>query len=223
MFPNVRLLVAAMIVSVVAVSCGFAVFAAFRVNHEPLAGLPSATAPLQLLASLSPSPPITVAAVEPFDRGLRANPPAASDLAASPSAPDLPTSPLPTNSVDATIPSQEAHAAVAERETNPSPAKELAGASEPSSTAGPDIATAVEGPADPAVEAEPAGSETGLVSRGLEHSEAKTAKTARKKSARKHLASRRHRAPNPGFGFAVPDTQESTSAVGGPFVRPAGW
>ena len=222
MFPNVRLLIAAMIVSVVAVSCGFAVFAAFRVNHEPLARLPSATAPLQLLASLSPSPPITVVAVEPFDRGLRASAPASNDHAASPSAPDQPTSPLTATSTDATISSQEAHGVAAERVTNPLPAKEVAGASAPSSTAAPDIA-AVEAPADPAVEIEPAGPATGLVPGSLEHRDAKAAKTARKKSVRRHVASSRHRPPNSGFGFASPDSPDSSAAIGGPFVSPAGW
>ena len=39
MFPNVRLLIVALVASVVALSCGFALFAAFRVNHEPLSRL----------------------------------------------------------------------------------------------------------------------------------------------------------------------------------------
>ena len=65
MFPNFRLMIAAVAASVVALSCGFGVFAALRVNHEPLARLPAATAPLQLvpdkvagpaLLSASPSP-----------------------------------------------------------------------------------------------------------------------------------------------------------------------
>jgi hypothetical protein len=65
MFPNFRLMIAAVAASVVALSCGFGVFAALRVNHEPLARLPAATAPLQLvpdkvagpaLLSVSPSP-----------------------------------------------------------------------------------------------------------------------------------------------------------------------
>jgi hypothetical protein len=47
MFPGIRLLIAAVAAYVVALSCGFGVFAALRVNHEPL--LPSATAPLQLV------------------------------------------------------------------------------------------------------------------------------------------------------------------------------
>jgi hypothetical protein len=50
MFPNVRLMIAAVVASVVALSCGFALFAAFRVNHEPLSRLATGPAPLQLAA-----------------------------------------------------------------------------------------------------------------------------------------------------------------------------
>jgi hypothetical protein len=61
MSPNFRLMIAAVAASVVALSCGFGVFAALRVNHEPLARLPPATAPLQkapapALLSARPSP-----------------------------------------------------------------------------------------------------------------------------------------------------------------------
>jgi hypothetical protein len=49
MFPDVRLLIGALFASVVTLCCGFGVFAAFRVNHEPLSRLPAATAPLQLV------------------------------------------------------------------------------------------------------------------------------------------------------------------------------
>jgi hypothetical protein len=48
MFPDFRLMIAAVLTSVVALSGGFGVFAALRINHEPLSRLPSATAPLQL-------------------------------------------------------------------------------------------------------------------------------------------------------------------------------
>jgi hypothetical protein len=50
MFPNVRLQIVALFVSVVALSFGFGVFAAFRVNHEPLAQIPASAAPLPLEA-----------------------------------------------------------------------------------------------------------------------------------------------------------------------------
>ena len=50
MFPKVRLLIAAVVASVVALSCGFGLFATFRVNHEPLSRLATGAAPLQLAA-----------------------------------------------------------------------------------------------------------------------------------------------------------------------------
>jgi hypothetical protein len=68
MFPNVRLLIAATFASVLALSFGFGVFAAFRVNHEPLSRLPPVRAPFQLAADNT----ATVAAVESFDASSRA-------------------------------------------------------------------------------------------------------------------------------------------------------
>ncbi len=50
MFPSVRLLIAAVVASMVALSCGFAMFAAVRVNREPLSRLAAGAAPLQLAA-----------------------------------------------------------------------------------------------------------------------------------------------------------------------------
>ena len=61
MFPNVRLLIAAVVASIVALSCGFALFATFRVNHEPLSRLAAGAAPLQLAAG-SPMPPAAIPA-----------------------------------------------------------------------------------------------------------------------------------------------------------------
>ena len=57
MFPNARLVVVAMLASIVAVSCGLGVFAAFRVNHQPFTRLQSADPPLQLVfGSGAPAP-----------------------------------------------------------------------------------------------------------------------------------------------------------------------
>jgi hypothetical protein len=50
MLPNVRLLIAAMLASVLVLICGFGVFAAFRVSRDPIAHLPVAAPPSQLLA-----------------------------------------------------------------------------------------------------------------------------------------------------------------------------
>jgi hypothetical protein len=48
MLPNLRLMIAAVLTSVLALSCGFGIFAAFRVSHEPFARLPAAMAAPQL-------------------------------------------------------------------------------------------------------------------------------------------------------------------------------
>lgn len=56
MFPNVRLMIAATFVSAVVLICGFVVFAAFRVTHEPL-GRVALVGPLQLTAEgIEPAP-----------------------------------------------------------------------------------------------------------------------------------------------------------------------
>jgi hypothetical protein len=65
MFPNVRLMIVAVLASVVAMSCGFGMFAVLRVNHEPLSRLP-AGAPLQLIADNSVPRPITLGATGSF-------------------------------------------------------------------------------------------------------------------------------------------------------------
>jgi hypothetical protein len=68
MFLNIRIIVAATSASVVALICGFAMFAALRVSHEPLTRLPPANAPLQRLADDGAPPALAFAAAEPFDR-----------------------------------------------------------------------------------------------------------------------------------------------------------
>ena len=70
MLPDVRLLIAATFVSVAALICGFAMFAALRISHEPLARLPSPAAPAQLISEGSAAP-MAYAAPEPFDRRFR--------------------------------------------------------------------------------------------------------------------------------------------------------
>jgi hypothetical protein len=48
MFPNVRLMVVAILAAIAGISCGLGLFATFRVNHEPLARLAEGSLPLQL-------------------------------------------------------------------------------------------------------------------------------------------------------------------------------
>jgi hypothetical protein len=239
MFPNVRLLIAATIASVVALSCGFTVFAALRVNHEPLAR--SAAPPLRLLASLSPSPPIMVAAVEPFDREARPSEPSgAVDLAAA-SARTLPANDqvaatpaaepeaAPAAAKDATSPPPSPPTpptpdADAERETV-APAPSVAtGTSTPDPAQGPGIA-AVPAPADQSVVIDEAGQETEFVPAALPRPAAKPARTtAKRKTARAHAAAKTRHArrapPSAPSGVASSTTQASPPAIGGPFVSP---
>ena len=48
MFPNVRLMIVAILAAVAGIGCGLGLFATFRVNHEPLARLAEGSPPLQL-------------------------------------------------------------------------------------------------------------------------------------------------------------------------------
>jgi hypothetical protein len=68
MFPDVRLMVAATLASVVALMLGFGLFAAFRVSHEPLGRLQPAGAPMLLVADNAAIAATTIAPGEPFDR-----------------------------------------------------------------------------------------------------------------------------------------------------------
>jgi hypothetical protein len=48
MFPNVRLMVVAILAAIAGIACGLGLFATFRVNHEPLARLAEGSPPMQL-------------------------------------------------------------------------------------------------------------------------------------------------------------------------------
>jgi hypothetical protein len=80
MFPNVRLLIAALLASVVALSCGFGVFAALGVNRDPLAQLPAGATALQLVADEAAAAPATWGA--PFGQGSRLSAPQIGAVAA---------------------------------------------------------------------------------------------------------------------------------------------
>lgn len=67
MFPNIRLLVAATLASIMVLICGFGVFAALRVSHAPLLRALVTTAP-QPLADNATSKPLAFAPAELFGR-----------------------------------------------------------------------------------------------------------------------------------------------------------
>jgi hypothetical protein len=68
MFPNVRVMVAAMLASVVVLVCGFGIFAAFRVSREPIAHLPTAALSLQLVGENAVTPAAAMATREAFEQ-----------------------------------------------------------------------------------------------------------------------------------------------------------
>jgi hypothetical protein len=61
MFPNVRLMIVAIFASVVGISCGLGLFAAFRVNREPFAHSPNGGPSLPLVFA-TPAPATAAAA-----------------------------------------------------------------------------------------------------------------------------------------------------------------
>ena len=71
MLPNVRLLIAAMLASVLVLICGFGVFAAFRVSRDPIAHLPVAAPPSQLLAETRAASSAVMVAGEIADQHSR--------------------------------------------------------------------------------------------------------------------------------------------------------
>jgi hypothetical protein len=85
MIPNVRLMIVALFASIVAISCGLGLFAAFRVNNEQFARAPNGS-PLLQLAFVAPASITDATAASTIAVHLRMNTPAAStastDLAA---------------------------------------------------------------------------------------------------------------------------------------------
>jgi hypothetical protein len=77
MFPNARLVIVAMLASIVAVSCGLGVFAAFRVNHQPFTRLQSADPPLQLVFGSGAPAPVKDVSAAPFGVRFLLNAPVA--------------------------------------------------------------------------------------------------------------------------------------------------
>jgi hypothetical protein len=73
MFPDLRQMVAAVLASIMVLICGFGLFAAFRISHEPLSRLPSATS-LQLAADNAVKSSRDVVAGYSFDRRFPIDP-----------------------------------------------------------------------------------------------------------------------------------------------------
>jgi hypothetical protein len=238
MFPNVRLLIAAMVASVVALSCGFAMFAAFRVNHEPLSRLATGAAPLQLAAG-NPIPLIAMP-VPAGSFGNRVPLNQADSAGASPKAtprqPDHDDSVEPPSAVASTTapetgaaePAQSAQApaaepdakpdevAVAPNEPPPATPSEPAPATTETAVAEPPAA-----PAEPAAPTEQAGQEPNP---DTKPDTAATAEAEPPPSEVHHKAAHRHRlaakAQRERLARATVQPVSQPTGIGGPFVPP---
>jgi hypothetical protein len=112
MFPNVRLMIAATLASVVALICGFGVFAVFHVGHEPLVRLPAATAPLQLVADNVARSAAGFVSSDAFDTRLAVNTqPNAAEAANAPAAGVEPRAAEPHTEAQPVSPAQPSAAA----------------------------------------------------------------------------------------------------------------
>src|ERR1700722_5304642 len=87
MFPGVRLLIMAVMASVVTLVCGFGIFAAFRVNHEPLSRLSNITAQSQLVADNATPHPMRIAGGEAFGPRFQVSEALIASVTAGPPAP----------------------------------------------------------------------------------------------------------------------------------------
>jgi outer membrane biosynthesis protein TonB len=251
MFPNVRLMIAAVAASVLALCCGFAMFAAFRVNHEPISRLAAGNAPLQLAADSTAPSAATLPAGQPFGARfelIQAQPAAAPAQAAA-VVQDLATAP-DAKQDDAAVPPPEPPAAVAATTTTDTAAIEPAPTPEPEQAAPAEQAASAEQtpPAEPAASAaqptQAAATETTAETTAA--TEPQTATTAaaaspaevrQKTLRRQRLAARARRArvaiaraiaqPNGGNAvaprpsFRTARSVSPASGIGGPFVPPA--
>ena len=75
MFPNVRLMIVAVLASIMGISCALGLFAEFRVSHDSFLRESNAGAPLQLGAN-SVAPVAVVNAAVPFEFRFQSQPPA---------------------------------------------------------------------------------------------------------------------------------------------------
>jgi len=244
MFPNVRLLIAAVVASVVALSCGFALFATFRVNHEPLSRLATGAAPLQLAAG-NPMPSAALPA--PADSFGNRFPVHQADIAgasaeATPPQPEHDDSVEPPSAVASTAapetgatepaqPAPVAQAPIAEPDAKPNEVAATPSEPPPATPSESVPATtetaATEPPAEQAVPAEPAAPTEQASQEPNQESNPDTTTTTtaeppppeapRKATHRHRLAAKAQRARQ---ARAIAPTVSQPAGIGGPFVPP---
>jgi hypothetical protein len=246
MIPSVRSMIVAMALTVIALSGGFGMFAAFRVNHDPLARLPAAATPMQLVANDPAPQALSFASEQSFGSRFELNEALIAIAAAGVSArsADHPDAVEPLNAVATVSPAaDDAQPAQADAAT---PAPKTAAVEMPNDQAAPtETATeaaqpetaAIETPNDQAVPAatatEAAQPETAAPTAATPAAPA--ASTDQQDSARKITKQRRLAAlrrarkarataiaqsANQNAAFPQPTVQPAPQAVGGPFGSP---
>jgi hypothetical protein len=238
MFPNVRLMIAAVVASVVALSCGFALFATFRVNHEPLSRLATGAVPLQLAAgnpipsAASPAPADSFGNRFPLHQGgiagasaeATAPQPEHDDSVEPPSTSTAATAP-DTNAAEPEQPAPEqpavAQAAEPKQDEAAVTPSELPPTSEPPPA--PSDTAATEPPAEQAAPTEQASQETNPETKPDTAAAAAAeppAPEVRHKPAHRHrLAAKPQQARQ---ARAPVQFGRQPSGIGGPFVPPTG-
>jgi hypothetical protein len=147
MFPNLRLMVVAVLASILGISCALGLFAEFRVSHDSFLRESNAGTPLQLGSSDAAPPGRIVNTAAPFEFRFQAPPPpAAVEALGSPETPDrtaVVQTPQPAN---AATPESEPAANPAATATAPAMASDVT--AEPATApASPDHATETPSPA----------------------------------------------------------------------------
>ncbi len=99
MFPNIRVMIAALLASIAGIGCGLGALAAFRVNHQPFTRMESANPPLQLAFGTGLPEEVTDGRPAPFEVRFQVMswPPAPSAIPGPPQAVPPATSSAATN------------------------------------------------------------------------------------------------------------------------------
>ena len=114
MFPNLRLMIVAVLASILGISCALGLFAEFRVSHDSFLRESNASAPLQLGVS-DAAPGRLVNTTAPFEFRFQTPPPAADEAAETAETPDHAATPQSAPSSPAAVtPQTPDHPAVVE-------------------------------------------------------------------------------------------------------------
>jgi hypothetical protein len=214
-------MIVALVLAVIALSGGFGMFAAFRVNHDPLARLPAATTPMQLVTRDPVPQALSFASEQSFGSRFELNEAliaitTAALSARNSSGPDAvePPSAVATASpaADDEPPQSAASAPVPETAAIETPNDQVAPAETATEAVQPEIAA-------PAV-ASPAAAAASADQQDTARKVAKQRRVAALRRARRARATAVAQSAIQNTAFPQPTVQPVSPAIGGPFVSP---